>query len=471
VRLWRSLRVRLTVAFVLMAACTIAVAATAMVMLLEQVTLGTLDTVLLEEASTLATLVDMPREQLRAAVREIGLETDTGPGKFVRVVDGTGTLLAAHHRMPRLVARQRPRPLAAAAVVTAGEDDVTFRVAWAPTKTGGTVAVGAYASRDVRFVRRARWVIASSGVALLLVLGYGAWSIAGRATQELDRLADEVSTIEAGSLERRLSVRRTDEVDRLVRVLNRLLERLERSVAQLRRFTADAAHELRTPLSALRARLEAAVYRGTPAVSHEVVVDALEQIGRLAHLAEDLLMLARVEGGTLRPMSAETTVDMGALVEEVATAMSAIADEQGRPFRWRAGPGLLVRGSEPLLKRTLLNLVDNAFRHTPPEAPVVLTARRDGGSAVVEIVDNGPGIDPLLLPHAFERFRHGAGGGGSGLGLALVQEIVDRHHGRVVLERRPEGGTRAHIALPLDDVAEAGDRSDVFPRSGPATAR
>ena len=450
-KFWRSLRVRLTVGFLLLSVSAVAIAAAATVLFVEQAILGTRDTALMEEATTLASLAGLPNDQLVAAVREMGSETDMGPGKFVSVMAADGVTLAASRRMPGSVTKRPPRTFTTAEVATTGEDDAMFRVAWAPTRTGGVVVVGVHASREVRRVQRARWVVSLLAGTLLAVLGAGTWAVTGRATQELERLTAEVATLEAGSLERRLSARRTDEVDRLVGVLNRVFERLERSVAQLRRFTADAAHELRTPLAALRTRLEVALCREGTTVPRDVVVDALEQTERLGRLAEDLLMLARVEGGAVSSLAMETRVDLTALVEEVATALAPVAEEQARPFGWQAAPALWVRGSAPLLKRVVVNLVDNAFRHTPATAGVTLTARREGQLAVIEVRDEGPGIDPAVLPHVFERFRHGAGGG-SGLGLALVREIVESHRGTVSLETLGGGGTRARVSLTLMDV-------------------
>jgi signal transduction histidine kinase len=448
----RSLRVRLTAAFLLFAGAAIAAAAVAALLLVEQATLGRLDAQMAEEAATLAALVDLPSERLLDTVREIGGESDMGPGKFVAVLDQHGAPLAASRKVPASVAERRPLHLDGARISTVRDQHATFRVAWAPTRPGGSVVVGSPATREFRLVQHTRWVISLLAAGLLAMLGGAAWGISGRATQELARLAEEVATIEAGSLERRLSVRRTDEVDRLVSVLNRVLERLERSVGQLRRFTADAAHELRTPISAMRARLEVALMRDEGDVPRDVVVDVLEQTERLGRLAEDLLMLARVEGGALQSTVMDATVNLSTLVEEVATALVPIAEEQSRPFRWQAAPDLVVRGSEPLLKRVLINLVDNAFRHTPSSAGVQLSARREGPLAVIEVRDHGPGIDPAMKAHLFERFRHGAHGG-SGLGLALVREIVDRHRGTVTVEGRDGRGTSARVTLALASLA------------------
>lgn len=447
-RCFRSLRVRLTAVFVVGACGALALAATATILWTEQAILGRVDAVLLEEATTLANLIDLPPKRLIQAVRRVGSERDLGPGKFISINGPDGSILAASHRRPMNVGRRQPTGLSVARVISAGEDDALFRVAWAPTKTGGAVAIGVHTSHEVRLVQRTRWAVSVVAGLLLVALGWGAWAIIGRAIYELDRLAAEVATVEAGSLERRLSVRRTDEVNTLVCVLNRVLGRLERSVAELRRFTADAAHELRTPLTALRARLELALYQETESVPRDVVVDALEQTERLARLAEDLLTLARVEGGAVAQAAMEGAVDLSALVLEVATELEPIAEEQERDLRSSIEPGLWVKGAEPLLKRVLVNLMDNAFRHTPASARIEIAARHEGRNAVMEVYDAGPGIDGRVFPHLFERFHHGAGGG-SGLGLALVREIVERHGGTVTLQQPHDGGTRARIVVPL----------------------
>jgi signal transduction histidine kinase len=440
----RSLRARLTAGFVLFAAVTIGIAATAVVLLVEQMTLGELDTVLLEQATTLATLADAPAASLDRSVREVGASAETGGRKFVKIKAADGATLAAWKRVPRVVARKGPRE----GVFSAGEDDAMFRVASARTAAGGRVVVGVHATRPVRLAQRTRWAAGLVAGGLLGMLGLGAWTFTGRATREIDRLAGEIETIEAGTLERRLSPRDTDEVDRLVVVLNRVLARLERSVGQMRRFSADAAHELRTPIAALRARLEVGLRRDGGDVPRDVVLDALEQAERLGRLAEDLLTLTRLEGGAVPTSALDTVIPLDEMVTEVATALLPLAEEQGRRFHWECAPGLRVRGSAPLLKRVVVNLLDNAFRHTAPTADVVVRTERDGDGAVIVVQDGGPGIAADIRPQVFERFRHGPGAG-SGLGLALVREIVTRHDGTVTLESRPGAGTEVRVRLPL----------------------
>jgi len=201
--------------FLLLALSAVAVAAVAMVLFVEQTTLGTLD-------GRTAGGGDHPREPRRPPGRPPrhrgarDRQRDRHRARqVVSIVRADGTTVAASRRIPASVARKTPENLAAPKVGTAGEDDAMFRVAWAPTEPAGWWRLASMPRGRCVSSSAARWAIALLAAALLAVLGFGAWTITGRATQELARLADEVATIEAGSLERRLSVRRTDEVDRL----------------------------------------------------------------------------------------------------------------------------------------------------------------------------------------------------------------------------------------------------------------
>jgi signal transduction histidine kinase len=288
-------------------------------------------------------------------------------------------------------------------------------------------------------------------VLLLASLAVLAWAITSRATAELARLAAELETVEAGSLDRRLAPRRTVEVDRLAAVLNRLLARLESAVGHLRRFTADAAHELRTPVAALRAHLEVALARArTPEAYQDGLIDALEQTERLGRLAADLLTLSAVEAGTTGGETRDEIVRLDRLAREVAEFLEPVAQEQGRPFLCEAEHAVAVRGAPELLKRLVLNLVDNAFRHTPVAAPVHLCVRGEDGLARIEVRDGGPGIVAADVPGVFERFRRGRSAtAGTGLGLALCREIAARHRGQIALDSAPGSGTTVTVTLAL----------------------
>jgi signal transduction histidine kinase len=447
-RLPRSLRARLTALFLIISGATILSTALLMNRVVAQVVWAPLDAELVEEAETLCTLVRSGHlEGLQTTVVGIATEKQHGPGKFVRVIGGDGKVIAEAGPVPHELRNAAVPRIKQATNLRA--HDMPMRVLNYPLHDDCAGVVGVDVRRQLMTLAKARIAIAISALMLLLALGGLAWLVTSRATAEMDRLAAEIATIEAGSLGRRLVPRRTLEVDRLASVLNRVLARLESAVTHLQRFTADAAHELRTPVAALRARLEVAI-GGPPDVGayRDGLVDSLEQTERLGRLAEDLLTLSSVEAGGTMPRDEEVRLDL--IVREVVDALEPIAQEQGRALECDAPAPVSVRGAPQLLKRVVLNLVDNAFRHTPAGVLVrVAVARRDG-VAVVVVEDHGPGMSPEDQDNAFRRFARGRGttGGGSGLGLALCREIVAAHGGRIHLASELGRGTRVEVELP-----------------------
>jgi signal transduction histidine kinase len=447
----RSLRGQLTLLFTGVASAVVIAAAVGMCLLIADAVWAPIDPVLTEEAEMLATVHALGGAgELPAAVARVAAEADLGGPKFIRLLDRHGRVLAAIGEVPPSILAAPASPVLRHATV--GEGDESYRVVWLPMTGGGRCEIGVRVGGRILMLRRAYVAVGGVSAGLLAALAALAWTITSRATAELDRLASELETIEAGSLDRRVTAHRTAEVERLASVLNRMLARLEAAVIHLRRFTADAAHELRTPIAALRAHLEVALGRGHSAESYrDGLLDALEQTERLGRLAEDLLTLSAVEAGVAGPQTRTQPVALDELTREVAEFLEPVAQEQGRAFDWRAEPALTVRGAPDLLKRVVLNLVDNAFRHTPPSAAVRLAVGRHDGHATIEVQDEGPGIAADDLPHVFERFRRGRGAitSGTGLGLALCREIVVRHGGEIALDSRPGAGTTVRVTLPL----------------------
>lgn len=454
----RSLRVRLTASFVLLGGLLVTVAALGASALVARAVWLPLDAALAEEAADLALVL---REEIREsrrgvagdhgaheAVEQIAGERDLGKGKFVVICDAAGRPLATHGRIPEDVLRTvvAGDPATRAYFVT--EDEHAYRVVRHPDEDGTWVVVGVRADRQRHGVLRARWALGAGAVALLAVLGAIAWRITSRATAEIDGIADELEALEAESLHRRVSRRDTSEVDRLAVALNRLLERLDHAVSHLRRFTADAAHELRTPLAALRARLETALASdaGTDA-QRDGVIDALEQTERLSILAEDLLTLSAVEASD--DVVTGEQVDLASVAREVCDFLEPVAEEQGRALVLTTEPGAMVPGSARLLKRVLVNVLDNAFRHTRAGGGITVDVARADEMVTVRVSDDGPGFDASDPERVFRRFGHRSSPrGGAGLGLAICQEIVRKHHGRLVVRSSPHGGTTVTFALP-----------------------
>ncbi|HXJ34415.1 MAG TPA: ATP-binding protein [Candidatus Eisenbacteria bacterium] len=446
----RSLRVQLTVTFAVFAGLVVLGTAIATSILIERTVWSPLDSRLSEEAETLAAIVKMNQNDLAPAVALIGREEDLGPGKFVRVTSADGWVVASYGPVPA--------DLGNTGTVGPDADQRLVMDEARGTRTvvdtlpdGGSIAIGVQVEHPKATIRRARLMIAVSAALSLAILAGLAWAITTRATSELERLAAELETIEAGSLGRRLEQRNTSEVDRLAAVLNRVLARLESAIGHLRRFTADAAHELRTPIAALRTRLEVGLASSRDASAYrDDLLDALEQTERLGRLAETLLTLSAVEGDPGHARERDHTVDLGQLAREVADSFEPVAQEQGRRFALRADDHVTVVGDPDLLKRLILNLVDNAFHHTPPGANVDLAVARRNGHACIRAHDEGPGIPASEQPRVFERFYRGATAeGGAGLGLALCREIVSRHRGEILLASEPGAGTTVTVTLPL----------------------
>jgi two-component system OmpR family sensor kinase len=260
-----------------------------------------------------------------------------------------------------------------------------------------------------------------------------------------------------------------DEVGLLARTLDQMLEALAASRSETeallkrqRRFVADASHELRTPLTSVLANLEllADVLEGEQG---EAARSALRSSQRMRRLVVDLLLLARADAR--RPVSAEA-VDMGQVLIEAAGELGAVADGHDLSVDTRRA---CVRGSRDDLHRMVVNLIENAIRHTPPGTHVLARVAADDGSVVVTVTDDGPGITPEMRGQIFERFVRGAGdrGGSFGLGLSIVRVVAEQHGGEVVLEPTPPGGgARFVVTLPLLPAADMPEG----PRREPAVA-
>jgi signal transduction histidine kinase len=444
----RSLRVRLTVAFTVIAGVAVVGAALSMGVVVERSIWEPLEARLGEEAETLAGLRNAGAEHFDVAATMVADEEDIGPGRFIIAALPDGRMrswgpVPDAFQMPSIARLSEPDRVAADA---ASET----RTAIMRIPDGVAVLVGTRVDQPTAAVHRAHAMIAAGAALLIAALGALAWAVTTSATRELGRLAAELETIEAGSLDRRLAARTTSEVDRLAGVLNRLLGRLEGSVAHLRRFSADAAHELRTPLAALRARLEVAVASPRDAAAYrEQLFDALEQTERLERLAEQLLSLAAVEAERSRPRE-DRVVDLASLARDVGDSLEPIAQEQQRRLVVRAPDALPVLGAADLLKRLMVNLVDNALRYSPPATSIELAVERTNGHACIRTHDEGPGIPTAEQARVFERFYRGRESrGGAGLGLALCREIALRHRGEIELASAPGAGTTVLVTLPL----------------------
>ncbi len=284
-------------------------------------------------------------------------------------------------------------------------------------------------------------------LALLLaaLAGYGVAAAALRPVEAMGARAAEVSGRLHG---RRLPVSPAgDELTRLGLTLNAMLDRLEDAADRERRFTADASHELRTPLTVLRAEIDLALSqpREAPALA-AALRSAGDETDRLSRLAEDLLVLARLDEDVAA--TAPASVDLAGLVDDVAARARPAAAHAGREIVTAAEAGLAVRADGAALERALTNLVDNALRHGGGR--IRIDAARADGQLELCVSDAGTGFDPAILEHAFERFARGPGdrAPGTGLGLAIVAATARAAGGRAHAANLAAGGAQVRLVFP-----------------------
>ncbi len=306
-----------------------------------------------------------------------------------------------------------------------------------------------------------------STIALILPLGLvtallvGSW-IARRALAPVDRIITEVREITDGrSLHRRLAEPMVkDELGRLTETLNQMMTRLERSFAALRRFTADASHELKTPLTVLRAGVERAITMPSlPSEALAALEETLQEINRMTELVEALLMLARADEGTA-PLHRET-VDLRAIVEETGETGELLAAEAGVTMEVAtpADP-VIVPVDASRIRQLILNLLTNAVKYTPAGGSVRLQLGPSNGRVTLTVADSGVGIAPGDLPHIFDRFWRADSArtrtgerSGTGLGLAICKWIAEAHGGTIDVQSRPGRGTTFTVTLPRETTA------------------
>lgn len=285
---------------------------------------------------------------------------------------------------------------------------------------------------------------------LLATVALVTWRVTGHALRPVEEIRAEVAEISDRDLHRRVPVPATqDEVARLAETMNATLDRLEASGIRQRQFIADASHELRSPITVLRTQLEVALAVRDPDLWPELIGGALEDIERLQHLAADLLLLARIDAA--QPVAA-VPLDLTALVREVVDAR--LGDRV--PVRVELEPDVEVTASALWLGRVVTNLVDNAQRYADRRVDVTLctTGGPRARTAVLEVVDDGPGIPAADRERIFERFTRlddsrSRDHGGAGLGLAIARDLSTHHGGTLTAEDGARDGTRDGARLVL----------------------
>ncbi len=330
-----------------------------------------------------------------------------------------------------------------------------------PLATSGVVAVvtGVPVSELRAHLNRLLSLTTSVALFVVAALTWVAYLLAGRALKPVDLIVDEVEAITDGrSLHRRLATPKTqDEFRRLNTTLNAMLWRLETSFFALRRFTADASHELKTPLTVLRAGIERAVtHPKTSDEVLEVLEETLVEVNRMTELVDSLLLLARTDEGRARIVLEDT--DLRDILSEVAETASILEENSSVSVTVLVPEKALIlpldRGR---IRQLMMNLLTNAIKFNKPGGRVSVDSKQENDQVVIRVSDTGVGMSGSELEHIFERFwradpaRSRTGPrSGAGLGMAISKWIVEVHGGTIEAESSPKRGTTVTVRLPLE---------------------
>lgn len=325
------------------------------------------------------------------------------------------------------------------------------------TATMGRVVVGVPTSRVTTLPREYRIVLFFIAPLIIALAGWRAWATFGLTSHRIAKITHDVAAITDGrSLHRRLSVENAgQEFEELVETLNAMIARLETSFLGLRRFTADASHELKTPLAVLRADVERAMSEPIPSSERLVALEeALQETTRMADLVESLLTLARADEG--RFDIHREPVTLKPLVQDIYETALILGEGAGIAVNCPFTADVTVMGDPTRLRQLFLNLVTNAIKYTPPGGKVELGLGLHPDNVTFAVRDTGIGIAAADVPHIFERFWRAdrarsrlSERGGFGLGLAISQWIAQAHGGTLTASSRLGRGSLFTVTLPL----------------------
>jgi two-component system OmpR family sensor kinase len=318
--------------------------------------------------------------------------------------------------------------------------------------SGDSILVGCPISPQLTELHRTAFKLAAVGAGILLLGLAGGWWMVESALRPIDGISAAAVKISAGDLSQRINVAETEsELGRLAAVLNSTFARLETAFAQQQQFTADAAHELRTPVSVMLTQTQTALTRERTAAEYRETLEACQRASqRMRRLMESLLELARLDAG--QESLKRVRFDLSKAIADSIELVRPLAEERGVKILPELG-SLEITGDSERLAQVIANLLTNAIQYSPSGGEVRLTLESQPGLAALTVADTGPGISGADRPHVFERFYRGnksrtASNGNAGLGLAISKAIVEAHGGTIEVASQTGKGTTFTVRLP-----------------------
>lgn len=471
--MFRGLRAQLCFWHAGLMALTLAALAGFTYALLIQVLHSRADAALQEYADTTARQIatTLYRSEPTAAARRypLFLSNDLRSwGRYIQVIDPRGNIVERSDGLST-----HPLPVSSTALRRGLEGRVTLetvqglgehpvRIVTAPVQMGERIPLLVQAGTSLEGVeaalQRAGWILAVLTPSVFLVALVGGWLVVGRALLRVDRLTRTALDIQGTNLQRRIEHSGADdEIGRLARAFDQMIARLDRSFQQVRQFSADASHELKTPLTAIRGEAEVALMRSlSPEEYRRTLGSILESAERMSEVVESLLLLARADAG--QALLGRAPVELGDLLLGAIEKLEPLAERKGVSLVVSEVADLVVPGDPLWLSQIATNLLSNGIKYTPSGGTVTVSLRGFDGCAELCVRDTGVGIPEEHLTRIFDRFyrvdqgRARAGhalAGGTGLGLSITRWAVEAHDGRIEVESAENEGSLFRVFLPL----------------------
>jgi heavy metal sensor kinase len=463
----RSVRLRLTLWYVLLLAITLAAFSAGVYVVLRHNLYDNLDDSIRNRANTFLDVVSYESDRPTLAGRVSSDDPNAGES-FVRVFDASGgvtfdnSAAAGDAPIDPLAVDRALRGESGVRTVTVGDEPMRVRT-FAIRRDGsiaGVLEVGQSQGDLTDTLRALLLILAVAYPVTLAVASLGGVFLAGRALSPIDRLTGLARRISAEDLSQRLDLKLPDdEVGRLARTFNEMIARLDDAFRRQRDFTADASHELRTPLTAIKGQVEVALGKPRDVASYREVLQTVnEEVDRLIRMVGSLLTLARADAGQI-PIASEP-VNLGDLIAAVVDQVRPVAEERELTLGVAPGPAVTLHADEDLLLQLVLNLLDNAVKYTPPGGTVTAGWGTDGERTELWVRDSGIGIAEEASERVFDRFyrvdkARSRTEGGVGLGLSICRWIAEAHGGSISIRSALGQGTVFTVSLPLNSRVPA----------------
>ncbi len=419
------------------------------------------DRLLEEDANEVGDMVDLYVQVDDPSLKALNRQANSHAARkwFARVLDSDGNLAYATHSLPDI--EFPAEPVATNDAITIDSFRMVERRHTTGTGQSFLIQVGATTDAIRQDVNRLTELLLIMGGSLLIVAPLGGYWLAGHAIRPLTRIIQTTANLRPRKLEERLPIRNTgDEIDQLSTTINGFLNRIADYLAHHHHLLANVAHELRSPLAAIRSSTEVALNQDrSPEEYRELLESIVDECSHLGNLVQQLLLLSECDAGRLERTNDPVRLD--SIVRKAIDMFQGVAETQGVELRAAQLDEVWVCGDSGHLRQVVLNLIDNALKFARGgSVKILVTSDPITRQAQLAVVDTGSGIEPKHLPHIFERFYRvrqlpeQSKRSGSGLGLSICQALIEAHGGSIKVESKLGVGTRFLVSLPLNPLKE-----------------